>query len=149
MAILLFFLFVGIPIIEISLFVTVGKAIGLPLTLALVILTALLGSAMIRMQGLRTWLQARASLNRGEMPVKELFDGLCIFAAGIALLTPGFFTDAVGLLLLLPPVRHLIAERLVRSMVVVYPGRGPGPEANPTIIETEFHEVSDPDDERR
>ena len=149
MALLLFFLFLGIPVIEISLFVTVGKAIGLGATLALVILTALLGSALIRLQGLRTWLQARASLERGEMPVRELFDGLCIFAAGIALLTPGFFTDAIGLLLLLPPVRALIAERLVRSLVVVYPGRGPGPRSDPTIIETEFHEVRDERDEGR
>ena len=149
MALLLFFLFIGVPIIEISLFVTVGKAIGLGATLMLVILSALLGAAMIRTQGLRTWMQARASLDRGEMPVKELFDGLCIFAAGIALLTPGFFTDAIGLLLLLPPVRALIAERLVRSMVVVYPSRGPGPDSNPTIIETEFHEVRDRGDDER
>lgn len=154
MAFALFFLFLCVPLIEISLFVTVGGAIGLWPTLAIVVLTAVAGSAMVRAQGFRTWQKARASLDRGEMPVKELFDGLCIFAAGIALVTPGFFTDAIGILLLLPPVRMLIAARLARSMVVVQPGRGQGgwpgqePGHGPTIIETEFHEVGDREDER-
>src|SRR3546814_13232743 len=108
---------------------------------------------LIRTQGLRTWMQARASLDRGEMPVRELFDGLCLFAAGILLMTPGFFTDALALLLLLPPLRHLLAERLVRSMVVMHggrgdAGRGDAGQQRPVVIETEFHEVCDDDEDR-
>jgi UPF0716 protein FxsA len=147
-AFVLFFILLGIPIIEIALFIKVGGAIGLFPTLAIVVLTALVGSAMIRAQGLRTWMQARASMDRGEMPVRELFDGLCIFAAGIMLVTPGFFTDAMGFLLLLPPIRHILAERLVRSMVVVQGGRMDAQAPDRTvIIETEFHEVSEDDRE--
>lgn len=147
-AFVLFFILFGIPIIEIVLFIKVGGAIGLGATLAVVILSAIAGAALIRTQGLRTWMQARVSLNRGEMPVRELFDGLCVFAAGILLMIPGFFTDALGLLLLLPLVRHLLAERLVRSMVVIHGGRSeqadPG-RPDPVVIETEFHEVRDED----
>lgn len=150
--IVLFLILLIIPIVEIALFIQVGGAIGLLPTLAIVVLTAVLGSTMIRAQGLRTWMQARASLDRGEMPVHELFDGLCIFAAGIMLVTPGFFTDALGVLLLLPPIRHLLSERLVRSMVVIRGGRTERQQErrHPVIIETEFHEVreEDPEEDR-
>jgi UPF0716 protein FxsA len=144
-AFVLFFILFGIPIIEIALFIKVGGAIGLGPTLAVVALSALVGVALIRTQGLRTWMQARASLNRGEMPVRELFNGLCVFAAGILLMIPGFFTDALGLLLLLPLVRRLLAERLVRSMVVRHGGRADTNQQRPVVIETEFHEVRDDD----
>jgi UPF0716 protein FxsA len=149
-AFVIFFILFGIPVIEIALFIKVGGAIGLGPTLAIVILSAVAGAMLIRTQGLRTWMQARASLERGEMPVRELFDGLCVFAAGILLVTPGFFTDALALLLLLLPLRHLLAERLVRSMVVMHGGRGDGGAGTtgrqrPVVIETEFHEVPDDD----
>jgi len=152
----LFLLLVAIPLIEIALFITVGGAIGLLPTLALVVLTAMVGSGLLRTQGLRTWYQARATMDRGEMPVHELFDGLCIFVSGLVLLTPGFFTDAVGLLLLIPFVRHFLAERLIKHMVVVQggpPPQGDGrrPEDNSSrdvIIDAEYEEV-DPEDERR
>lgn len=111
---ILFVIFVIIPLIEISLFVKVGGAIGLFNTLFLCLLTAMAGGALIRWQGLNTLLSARTSMNRGEMPVEAMFDGICIAVAGALLLTPGFFTDAIGFTLLVPPARVWLRKRLAR-----------------------------------
>lgn len=115
MPLLLFLAFVGVPILEIALFIQVGGAIGLGWTLALVIGTALLGTMLLRAQGLATMGRARASLDRGEVPMREVFDGACLLVGGALLLTPGFATDTIGFLLLLPPVRTLMLSRLRQS----------------------------------
>ena len=83
-------LFIAVPIVEISVFIQVGDVIGLWPTIAIVILTALMGTAMLRQQGLSTLMRAQSAMNEGRLPATELFDGLCLVIAGAFLLTPGF-----------------------------------------------------------
>jgi len=101
-------LFILIPIIEIALFIHVGGEIGIPTTLLLCVVTAVIGAFLIRTQGIATLLNAQNRMQRQELPVKEMFDGICLAAAGAMLMTPGFFTDTVGFLLLTPPVRNYL-----------------------------------------
>ena len=108
----LFLLFVLVPVAEIYLLVTVGGAIGALPTVALVILTALAGAHLARMQGMSTMLRIRENLDQGFMPAEELLDGVLIFLAGMVLLTPGFLTDIAGLLILLPATRNLFKQWL-------------------------------------
>lgn len=114
MAIAVALAIVAIPIIEITLLIQVGGIIGVWRTVALIVITAVIGTALLRAQGLRTLQAAQASLNRNEMPVAELFDGACLLVAGVLLLTPGFVTDTIGLLLFIPPVRRLVRALLSR-----------------------------------
>jgi UPF0716 protein FxsA len=108
----LFVLFVLVPVAEIYLLVTVGSAIGAFPTVTLVILTALAGAHLARMQGMSTMLRIRENLDQGFMPAEELLDGVLIFLAGMVLLTPGFLTDIAGLLILLPATRNLFKKWL-------------------------------------
>ena len=101
----LFLAFTLIPALEIFLFMEIGKTIGTLNTFMLVILSGFLGAYLARIQGMQTMLKVRSNLDQGILPAEELVDALIIFAAGIVLLTPGFFTDAFGLLLLFPPSR--------------------------------------------
>ncbi len=114
MTLLLLIAFIGIPIIEIAGFITVGSWIGLWWTLGTVLLTAIVGTALVRSQSTSVLARINQQLAVGEMPARALFDGLCLLAAALLLLTPGFFTDAIGIALLLPPVRALIAPLLLR-----------------------------------
>ena len=107
---LLFLIFVLVPIIEIALFIQVGGALGLWPTLAIVVLTALAGSVLLRAQGLSTLGRLRGNLETLQDPSRELAHGALILVAGVVLLTPGFFTDAVGLLLMAPPVRDAVIK---------------------------------------
>ncbi|MBL4768444.1 MAG: FxsA family protein [Rhodobacteraceae bacterium] len=104
----LLFAFVIVPIIEIALFVEVGGAIGLWPTLAIVFLTAFLGIWLIRTQGRLALQQLQASFSTGKDPTKTLVHGAMILIAGFLLLTPGFFTDAIGFALMIPPVRMAV-----------------------------------------
>ena len=138
MGYILFALFVGVPLLEIAVFVAVGGQIGLWPTLGAVVATALAGSVLLRVQGLSTLYRAREHLERGELPVRELFDGVCLVFAGALLLTPGFITDGAGLLLFLPPFRAAIRRGLAslfaaRGSVHVFRAHGPngGPSGGP------------------
>ncbi len=108
----LFIAFVVVPIVEIALFLQIGSFIGVPATLALVILTAIAGTALVRSQGIEVIRKVQSAANRGEMPVAALAQGLFVLVAGILLLTPGFATDTLGFALLIPPVRELIAAKI-------------------------------------
>lgn len=114
MGILLLAALILVPMAEIAVFIQVGGVIGLWPTLALVLLTAMAGSWQLRTQGLATLERARQQFERGVLPARELFDGLCLLVAGALLLTPGFVTDAAGLLLFLPPFRDLLRRLLLR-----------------------------------
>jgi len=100
--------FIAIPLIEIGLFIKVGGMIGLGSTIVVVVVTAVAGTALLRHQGLSALNRLQKSLNAGEMPLDTVFDGFCLLAAGMLLLTPGFFTDTVGFLLFVPPIRALL-----------------------------------------
>ena len=102
MALILFLLFLLTPLIEIAVFIEVGSLIGLWPTLGVVVLTAVLGAALWRAQGLSTWARAQETLRAGELPVREVTDGAFLLVAGALLLTPGLVTDAIGFLLLVP-----------------------------------------------
>lgn len=108
----LFLLFVLVPVAEIYVLVTVGSSIGVFPTIALVILTALAGAHLARLQGMSIMLRIRENLDQGFMPAEELLDGLLIFLAGMVLLTPGFLTDIAGLLMLLPATRNIFKRWL-------------------------------------
>ena len=111
---LLLLAFILTPIIEIAGFITVGGWIGLWPTLLLVLVTAVAGTILVRAQSMSTIAKINQQLSVGEIPGRALFDGLCLFAAALLLLTPGFFTDIIGISLLLPPVRSLLAPRLLK-----------------------------------
>ena len=104
--------FIIVPIVEIALLVHVGGLIGTWQTIGLVVLTAVLGTALFRAQGFRVLMRAQDVLAQGGFPAKELFDGICILLAGVLLLTPGFVTDALGLGLLVPGLRISIGRVL-------------------------------------
>lgn len=101
----LFLAFTLIPAFEIFLFMEIGKVIGTLNTFIIVIISGFAGAYLARMQGFQTMIKIRSDLDQGIVPAEELVDAIIIFAAGIVLLTPGFFTDTLGLLLLFPPSR--------------------------------------------
>lgn len=102
-------LFILIPLIEIFLFIKVGSAIGAMQTILLIIVTAVIGVALLRQQGLSTLQKVQSQLQQGEVPALEVIQGIILFMAGALLLTPGFFTDSIGFLLLIPPLRRALA----------------------------------------
>ena len=108
--------FLAIPVIEIAIFIQVGGLIGLWPTLALVLLTAVIGTLLVRSQGARTLVALRRSLAELSDPSEPLAHGAMILFAGALLLTPGFFTDIMGFALLIPPVR-LVVFRWLRSRI--------------------------------
>jgi len=113
-------IFIAIPIIEIALFIQVGGAIGLYPTLAIVLLTAILGTTLLKSQGLSAFGTLQNSLHLGQNPMKQIIHGAMILISGVFLLTPGFFTDAFGILLLVPRFRSFLinlgAEKLANKM---------------------------------
>ena len=149
----LFLIFVGVPILEIALFIQVGGAIGLWPTLAIVILTALAGTFLMRLQGLQALSRLQRSLETGGDPVGPIAHGALILVAGVLLLTPGFFTDAVGLSLLIPPVRETLIRWGASKVTVRAAGvlrrsdgrRAPGP-GRP--IDADYEVLDDGDDAR-
>ncbi len=141
------------PIIEIAVFIQVGGLIGLWPTLLTIVLTALIGAALLRQQGLATLARAQQEMAAQRVPVRELFHGICLLFGGALLLTPGFVTDAVGFLLLVPGVRETLGRRLwdyVSTHGGVHFGAAGGARTRPdgNIVEGDFYEV-DPDDPDR
>jgi UPF0716 protein FxsA len=141
----LLLIFLAIPIIEIALFIQVGGLIGLWPTLGIVVLTAIAGSWLVRSQGLSELARLRASLSDLRDPTEPLAHGAMILVAGVLLLTPGFFTDTIGILLLLPPVRRAVL-RHIRSRVKIqtFDYGTPRPPRDPNVIDGEWEEVTPP-----
>ena len=113
---LLFLLFLAIPIVEIYLLIQVGGIIGAPLTIFLVIFTAMLGAWLLRVQGFATIQRIQQTLSQGGLPAVELMEGAVLLIAGALLLTPGFFTDAIGFICLVPAIRRAIVLYIVRRL---------------------------------
>ncbi len=109
----LLLLFLVVPLVEIYVLIQVGTVVGAFPTVLLVVLTAVLGAALMRLQGFSTLARVQASLNRGEIPATELVEGAILLVAGALLLTPGFVTDAVGFACLVPPWRTALARWLL------------------------------------
>ena len=129
------FAFIAVPIIEIAVFIQAGEHLGLWPTLATIILTAMIGTTLLRHQGLATLARVRESLENDRFPAAELFDGLCLLVAGALLITPGFVTDGAGFLLFVPVLRAILRgyfmERLEKRRKT---------EAGP-VIDGEFHVI--------
>nr|WP_314256442.1 FxsA family protein [uncultured Devosia sp.] len=110
---------IALPIIEIAIFIKVGQLIGLLPTLALIIGGALLGGLLLRQQGVAVLGQMRSNMNSGQMPARSIADAMMIGVAALFLVLPGFLSDLVALLLLLPPVRSWIYASLAARVRVV------------------------------
>lgn len=161
MPIVLLSLFIAVPLCEIALFIAVGSRIGVLATIAVVVLTAVAGAILVRRQGLATLQRARADMEADRIPAGPMAEGLAILFAGALLLTPGFLTDAMGFVLLIPALR----SRLVAGVggwlasratiigpdgVVRRPGeRRPGSSSGPGVIDLEAEEIEEPDQGRR
>jgi len=108
-------LFIVMPILEIGVLIRVGGWLGLWQTLLIVILTAVLGTWMLRQQSAATMVQAQSRLQAGELPAQQIFEGLLLLVGGILLLTPGFVTDAFGFACLVPWSRRWLAGRIANK----------------------------------
>ena len=121
--------FIVIPIVEMVILIEVGAVIGALATVGLVLLTAVIGAAMLRQQGASTLLRANQRMQSGELPAQEMAEGILLAVGGALLLTPGFLTDAFGFACLIPFTRRWMAARLMNRMVVsgnVYMGGSMG-----------------------
>ena len=116
MPILLILVFIVVPIAELYVILQVGDAIGAPLTILLLVADSLLGSMLLRSQGRSVWRQFNEALAAGRMPHRELFDGIAVIFGGAFLITPGFLTDIIGLLLLIPPSRAVLRRFATRRL---------------------------------
>ena len=143
----LFAAFLAVPLIEIALFIQVGGLIGLWPTLLIVILTAIIGANLVRSQGAREMNRLRQSFSALSDPSEPLAHGAMILFSGALLLTPGFFTDAVGFALLVPKVREIVfAELRKRVTVQRFDMGGPKqsqPHRHDDPIDVEFENISD------
>jgi UPF0716 protein FxsA len=114
MPLLLVFIFIVVPIAELYVLWQIGSAIGILPTIALLILDSVLGAWLMRSQGRAAWLRFNRALAEGRVPGREVIDGVLVIFGGALLLTPGFLSDFLGLLLLLPPTRAIVRQVLVR-----------------------------------
>ena len=114
----LFIAFLAVPLIEISLFIQIGGAIGLGWTLVTVVLTAILGTVLVRNQGALALGQVKSSFSEMQDPTEPLAHGAMILFYGALLLTPGFFTDAVGFALLVPGFRHAVFRYIKKRVSI-------------------------------
>ncbi len=110
--------FLLIPVIEIYLLIQVGQVIGAGWTVLIVVLTAVIGVWLLKIQGLSMLTRAQQRLQENQLPAREILEGIALVVAGAFLLTPGFFTDGIGFLLLFPPTRIWLASLLASRMVV-------------------------------
>ena len=143
--------FLLVPLVEIALFIQVGGLLGLWPTLLIVIFTAVLGASRVRRQGAGVLQRVQSSFNQFQDPSQPLAEGAMILFSGALLLTPGFFTDAIGFALLVPAVRRFVFEKVKERVIIrqtgPQTGRHAGSSAQPhgrdDIIEGDF-EVQEP-----
>ena len=108
---MIFLIFILVPIIEIAIFITVGSNIGILNTIAIILLTAVIGIYFVRRQGLSLLFNAQRNMAQGIMPAEEIKGGIFLLISGLLLITPGFFTDCVGFLMFLRPVQNFISQK--------------------------------------
>jgi len=110
---ILFLVFLVVPLVEIYLLIQIGSIVGAGTTIFLVVFTAMLGAILVRAQGFSTLARVQSQLGSGQIPAVEIVEGLFLFISGALLLTPGFFTDAIGFIFLTPPLRRMIIHGLI------------------------------------
>ena len=143
---LLLIAFLVVPLAEIYLLIEVGSIVGAVATIGLVVLTAVVGAALMRAQGLATLFRARSAMAKGEVPALELMEGAVILFAGALLLTPGFITDTAGFLCLVPSLR----QRLILGIAALRPAGPPRSRSGPPghdrrPLEGEYRRLDDRD----
>lgn len=138
-----FILFVVMPILEIALIMQVGALLGVAPTVALIIITAVIGTFLLRREGVATLFRAREKMNSGEMPAHEMAEGIMLAFAGALLLTPGFVTDVIGFSLLSRAIRKALIKQFSDQIAVVGSGhsgfRSSKVKTESDFIEAEFH----------
>ena len=108
---MIFFLFILIPIIEISIFISIGSNIGILNTIAIILLTAIVGIYLVRKQGMSLLFNAQKNMMQGIVPTEEIKGGIFLLISGLLLITPGFFTDCIGFLMFFKPVQNFVSTR--------------------------------------
>ena len=111
-----FIFFIGIPIIEVILFITIGKYIGLWNTILIIIITGIIGAILVKSQGISTLKKGLEEIKSNKIPMLPMIEGIAIVIAGAFLLTPGFLTDTLGAILLIPPLRLKIVEFVIEYL---------------------------------
>lgn len=139
---LLFLIFLLVPVLEIYLLIEIGSLIGAVWTVTAVVGTAALGAGLVRRQGLAALARFRSTTQAGELPAVTIIEGLALLVAGALLLTPGFFTDLVGFLLLTPPLRQFLVRRWLAGRVVTPVGGTPSGRA-PGVLDGESRRIDD------
>lgn len=140
------FLFLIVPIIEIYLLIQVGSVIGAFPTILLVVATAVIGAYLLRQQGLSTLSRFQSNMSSGVMPAKEMIEGVILLVGGAFLMTPGFFTDTIGFMCLIPFTRHFFVDQLIKRSKVNIVGGGAvyrSTSVDEEIIEGEFSRKPD------
>ena len=127
----LLILFVTVPLGELFLLIEVGQRMGALPTIALCLLTAMLGTGLLRQQGLQTLARARHNLDRGALPAMELLEAVALLIGGVLLLTPGLVTDVVGFACLIPMTRHFLVRLVLARLAVRVGPPGPGSGSGP------------------
>jgi UPF0716 protein FxsA len=141
---LLLLLFFTVPLVEIYVLLEVGSVIGVLPTVALVVLTAVMGAGLIRAQGIATFGRVQQELARGELPAVGIIEAALLLVAGALMLTPGFVTDTIGFLILVPPLRRwAIQSFLARRIVAAGMASGQQHAGKPGVIEGEFRREDD------
>lgn len=137
-----FLFFLIIPFIEIYLLLKIGAIVGVFPTIFLVVFTAILGAWLLRQQGLATWQRLQESLAKGTIPAFEMIEGPILLVGGALLLTPGFFTDILGFLCLIPMTRKKLANYIIAKGIITTTGPEPdqqSPKSKPSnVIEGEY-----------
>ncbi len=143
-------LILGLPTLELYLLIEIGSEIGAVPAIFLVLFTAVLGGFLMQRQGIRTLMRVRRSMDQGEVPALDMLEGAVLLLGGLLLLIPGFFTDAVGFLCLVPGLRRLLLRKFLRRAQldgeVLQSADRPGadrPAPGPRVIEGEFRREND------
>jgi len=137
---ILILLFLTVPLVEIYFLISVGQVIGAIPTVFMVVFTAILGAMLLRAQGLSTLQRVQAASARGEIPALEMMEGLMLLVGGALLLTPGFFTDAIGFICLISPLRQALIRYWIKrygSSIQGQPGHDPA-SRGPRTLEGEY-----------
>ena len=108
---MIFLLFIFIPIIEIAIFISIGSKIGVLNTIAIILVTALVGIFLVRRQGMNLLFSAQRNMMQGIMPTEEIKGGIFLLVSGLLLITPGFFTGCIGFAMFLKPVQNFVAQK--------------------------------------
>ena len=147
-----FLFFIGIPIIEVILFITIGKYIGLWNTIFIIIITGIIGAILVKSQGITILNKALEEIKLNKIPIFSIFEGIAILIAGAFLLTPGFLTDSLGGILLIPKTRNLIIsfitshlkkKAMYKEKTTYYSN------TEDKTFEGSFEEVKDPDKKKK